>query len=73
MSDLLLQLDEAVALSEFLLGQDAPELRWARAIVCAFGARGFAMAGRAEEAISLLPKVLHACGSNAHRRAYAGV
>ncbi len=54
------QLDEAVTLGEFLLGQDAPELRWGRAIVCAATARVFATAGRSDDAIALLPKVLPA-------------
>ncbi|MEX2246226.1 MAG: protein kinase [Dehalococcoidia bacterium] len=54
------ELDESVALGEFLLGQDAPELRWARAIVCAAAARIFATAGRSDDAIALLPKVLPA-------------
>ena len=54
------ELDEAVALAEFLLRQDAPELRRVRAAVCATAARIFATAGRSDDAIELLPKVLPA-------------
>lgn len=47
-----------VALSEFLLREDAPELAWARALVCAGAARRFATDGRSDDAIELVAKVL---------------
>ena len=50
----LTEQDESLALGEALLEQDAPELRWVRAVVYATAARGFARAGRIEDALAAL-------------------
>jgi tetratricopeptide (TPR) repeat protein len=52
--------DQNLALVEALLKQDAPELRWVRAIVYATGAVNFAIAGREEEALAVLSRAVAA-------------
>lgn len=54
------ELDTTVALVEALLQQDAPELRWVRAVVFAAGAVAFAQAGREAEALATLARALPA-------------
>jgi tetratricopeptide (TPR) repeat protein len=54
------ELDATVALVEALLQQDAPELRWARAVVFAAGAVAFAQAGREDDALATLARALPA-------------
>jgi len=50
----------AIALAEALLQQDAPEFRWARAVLFAGAAVAFAKAGRADEALAVLARALPA-------------
>ncbi len=54
------ELPASLALLESLLQQDAPELRWARAVVFAAGAVAFAQAGRDDEALATLARALPA-------------
>ncbi len=54
------EIDLGEALVRFLLMQDQPELRWARAAVYAAGARIYAIAGRTDEAIDLVARTVPA-------------
>jgi class 3 adenylate cyclase/tetratricopeptide (TPR) repeat protein len=54
------ELEANLALVEVLLKQDAPELRWVRAVVFAAGAVAFAQAGREDEALATLARALPA-------------